>query len=544
MVRNNRKVKIRLGLQGVILILSLLILLQIVSLVSAFPGPVTVILDLIQLFSTGLLVHLSASFLRVLISLVVAGIVGIALGYYSYHSRLADVVLNAAIFPIIESLPPLAWTILCVLVFGISQVNIIFIVSIILLQYFVVNMLAGMSNVDPLLIEMGRTFTSDENKLARYITAPMVAQFILPGIRIAYGVSWKVIVLAEMFGATNGLGFLINEAYSVLNLARVLSLSVLIVAIFWATERVLEQVLVVLFRWWQKLGRRSRSPIESTTSLANGARQRIHRHDSTAVLSLKRVSKSFDEQPVLVDISLTLRMNEILCIMGPTGCGKTTLLRVAAGLSSPDSGEVEGIEKLKGSLGFVFQEPRLLPWRTPQENVELPFLLSDRSIDQAYIEELITFLELENYAHGSVDKLSGGMQQRVSIARAMALNPEILLLDEPFKGLDILSRERAEDKVLELYRKSGKAVLFVTHDIDESIRIADRINILSKRPAMIREDAFDLTSNGSKPRSPHDSGYLEARRRIWDLLHNGDQNELHEEGSSILAHRDLAINLE
>ncbi len=194
---------------------------------------------------------------------------------------------------------------------------------------------------------------------------------------------------------------------------------------------------------------------------------------------------------VLEDISLSVEENEFVCVVGPSGCGKTTLLRVLGGLLEPTRGEVlfegQALAQPRRRIGFVFQESNLMPWRSAVDNICLPLEVTGAS--SAYIEqrcgELIDLVGLQGFEETLPRDLSGGMAQRVAIARALAHQPDLLLLDEPFGQLDALTRERMGTELLRIWEASRSTVVMVTHSISEAILLADRVLVLSARPASV-----------------------------------------------------------
>ena len=202
---------------------------------------------------------------------------------------------------------------------------------------------------------------------------------------------------------------------------------------------------------------------------------------------------------VLDGIDLAIRPGEIVAIIGPNGSGKSTLLRVLSGLIAPDAGAVaiDG-DRVTGPdprVGLVFQEPRLLDWRTAEQNIRFPMELAgwpgDRQGERA--GELLRLVGLREVAAAKPSTLSGGMRQRVAIARALALEPRVLLLDEPFSALDALTRERFNLELLRLWDRTGSTIVLVTHSIPEAVFLADRVIVLSPRPArVVAEVAVDL----------------------------------------------------
>lgn len=201
----------------------------------------------------------------------------------------------------------------------------------------------------------------------------------------------------------------------------------------------------------------------------------------------------------LENVSFEIHPRQFVCILGPSGSGKSTLLRLLAGLLPPSAGEIhyDG-ELLRGPLrkvGFVFQKANLMPWRSVEENILLPLELQGVPHAKARetVDELIELVGLQGFAQAHPRQLSGGMAQRVSIARALAHDPEILLLDEPFGSLDALTRERMGAELLRIWQARQKTVVMVTHAISEALFLADRVLVLTSRPGRIHLDlAVDL----------------------------------------------------
>ena len=193
----------------------------------------------------------------------------------------------------------------------------------------------------------------------------------------------------------------------------------------------------------------------------------------------------------LEDISIEVKPAEFLCIIGPSGCGKTTLLRMVAGLDHPNSGEIilDGKE-VKGpspDRGMVFQEFSLFPWRTVIKNVTFGLEIQgiDRGEQYKIAKEYIELVGLKGFENRYPYELSGGMKQRVAIARALATNPAILLMDEPFGSVDAQTRNILQEELLEIWKRTKKTVLFVTHSVDEAVYLADRVAVMSARPGCL-----------------------------------------------------------
>lgn len=244
-----------------------------------------------------------------------------------------------------------------------------------------------------------------------------------------------------------------------------------------------------------------------------------------AHLTVSNISKSFAGLPVLVDQSLEVQEGEFVALLGPSGCGKSTLLQIINGLVSADSGRVvldgKDITGRTGSgRGMVFQGSDLFPWRTALENVA--FGLEVMGVSKAErTRRAMHYLQLVGL-DGAADKwphqLSGGMQQRVGIARAFCIQPSLLLMDEPFGALDVQTRDILQDELVRIWEAERKMVLFVTHGIEEALYLADRILVFSKRPAHVLKEItvpFERPRREDMKLAPE---FLELRREISDLL--------------------------
>jgi NitT/TauT family transport system ATP-binding protein len=215
------------------------------------------------------------------------------------------------------------------------------------------------------------------------------------------------------------------------------------------------------------------------------------------LLHIRNLSASFrgylGDLSALDDVSFEVARGEFVCLIGPSGCGKSTLLRIAAGLLAPSRGEIllEGqvLRTPQKRVGLVFQQPALLPWRTVRDNIALPLemlRLSPADI-QTQTADLLTLVGLVGFEQEYPIHLSGGMAQRTALARALAQNPEVLLLDEPFGALDALTRERMAAELLRIWERDKRTVLMVTHSVEEAALLADRVVVLSKRPGHVVE---------------------------------------------------------
>jgi NitT/TauT family transport system ATP-binding protein len=253
----------------------------------------------------------------------------------------------------------------------------------------------------------------------------------------------------------------------------------------------------------------------------------------SAKLEVRNVSKSFRQpdgqlMPVVEAFSLQVPNLEFLALLGPSGCGKSTLLRMIDGLMSCDTGSIhldgEDITGLPGKgRGMVFQTFDLFPWRTALGNVE--FGLEVQGVPNPERRErarrYLGLVGLQGFEDSYPHQLSGGMQQRVGIARAFAIRPEVLLMDEPFGALDVQTRDILQDELLHIWEQDQKTVLFVTHGIEEAIYLADRIIVFSPRPAQIVREIRVPFARPRREEMKTDPAFLELRRQIWAVLKQG-----------------------
>ncbi len=253
----------------------------------------------------------------------------------------------------------------------------------------------------------------------------------------------------------------------------------------------------------------------------NGERWQLSR------ITIKNLTKYFGDLFVLDDISFSLNENEFLCICGPTGCGKTTLLNILAGFIPATNGLAMfgdlALNPQEHNISFVFQEPSCLPWKNVLANVKFGLEIKNNffklNINEKEInektEEIINLVGLRDFKHYFPNQLSTGMKQMVAIARELAVNPDLLLMDEPFSALDAQTRWMLHIKLLEIWSKLKKTVLFVTHNVEEAVYLADRIIILSKRPAQIIET---INIELERPRNKLSPEFIKYREGIIDLL--------------------------
>jgi len=252
---------------------------------------------------------------------------------------------------------------------------------------------------------------------------------------------------------------------------------------------------------------------------------------SASALALHDVSCTFvskdapgQRYTAVRDVSLTVADGEVVSVVGPTGCGKSTLLNLAAGLLEPSTGRVESFgQPLTGintRAGYMFQSESLMPWRTALRNVMAGLEFRGMADAEARAHDWLQRVGLSGFGDRYPHQLSGGMRKRTSLAQTLALDPDIILMDEPFSALDVQTRQLMENEVLELWAAKRKAVLFITHDLDEAIAMSDRVVVMSAGPAarILDEFVIDLARPRDVAEVRTDARFIELHRAIWAVL--------------------------
>lgn len=239
-------------------------------------------------------------------------------------------------------------------------------------------------------------------------------------------------------------------------------------------------------------------------------------------LQLRGVSHAYDKTTVLEDIDLRVEAGRILCLVGPSGCGKSTLLRLMGGLERPSSGTIsllgETAPDCLNPLTYVFQDFALLPWRTVEQNVSL--VLEDHALPatrrQQIIDDVLQRTRMQDFRTALPRQLSGGMKQRVAIARALAVNPAVLLMDEPLSALDSQTRELLLDDLVQLWTNEPFTGVYVTHNLSEAVRLGHEIVVLSRRPGRIFETV--AIDQPLAERGQNSAGLEQIRRQLWQMM--------------------------
>ncbi len=238
-------------------------------------------------------------------------------------------------------------------------------------------------------------------------------------------------------------------------------------------------------------------------------------------VKVEHLTKKYGDLLVLNDISFSIKKGEFLCIVGPTGCGKTTFLNLLTRIIEPTEGNIyiDGVpaDPKIHNISFVFQEPSAFPWLTAQQNIEYGLKIKKRDPEyiRAQSSKILELLGLEDYRNVYPRDMSVSMEQRVVIGRAFAMNPDLLLMDEPYGQMDIKMRYYLEDEVIRLWKVTGSTVLFVTHNLEEAVYLAERVLVLTNKPAAIKaEIGVDL----ERPRKVSSPDFVAIRKELTDMI--------------------------
>ena len=243
--------------------------------------------------------------------------------------------------------------------------------------------------------------------------------------------------------------------------------------------------------------------------------------DDQVKVKVTNLTKSFGDLLVLDDISFDVKKGEFLCIVGPTGCGKTTFLNSLTKLYSIDKGSIlldgEEIDLRKNSIAYIFQEYSTMSWLTVEENIQygLKIKHAPKEVIAERVENVMKIVGLEKYRNFYPKQLSASMLQRVVIARAFATEPELLLMDEPYGQLDLQLKYHLEDELIKLWEKTGTTVIFITHNIEEAVYLSNRILVLTNKPTKIKES---IDNTLPRPRNVSAPEFVEIRNRVTDLI--------------------------
>ena len=407
---------------------------------------------------------------RVLQGFGLAALVAIPLGLMIGWSRLAARVIDPTV-QLLRPVPITAWLPFAIAVFGIYDASALFLIGLGAFYPIVVNTTHGVRDTNLLLLRAARMLGAGTDHVLAKVVFPSALPSIFTGLRLGIGVAWTAVIVAEMIAVKSGLGYVLWDAYYVGRMDICVATMFSVGLLGFISDRI-----IVL----------ERAPC---AALAHARGPRMIEIDDV----WKEFVKGERRVLALEDINLSVAEREFVAILGPSGCGKSTLLNMVAGFDRPTRGavRVEGEEIVDPSprRGVVFQEPALFPWFSVMENV----LFGPKTQGQPAAEyrrraaQIIEQVGLRGFEASYPAELSGGMRQRVGIARVLIMQPQVLLMDEPFGSLDAQTRMLMQELLLQVWERHHQTVLFITHDIEEALLLADRVCVMTARPGRIKK---------------------------------------------------------
>jgi len=478
--------------KGIAVVLFWLMLWQLAAMITAMPlilpTPVTALKSLLTLLATGTFyLDVAATIYRCMLGMILSFILGVLCAAIAYKSAAARSLLSLPV-NFLKATPVMAVIIYALLLLTSNNVP-VFVCFLMCYPVVYINVLSGLDSMEKEYLEMARVFEVNGRDRFRWLYLPSIEPEIKASLNLIAGLSWKSVVAAEVLSVPKfSMGYNLLNSKIYFETGELFAWIISIVALAYAFERVIRYfVRKIEVREYPG----SRVLKTAGQGLSAGPGQpvvQINQEESSKEapkIEIKNLSKRFDNKEVFRNYYLTLEGNKITAIMGPSGAGKTTLLRIISGLTTADSGTVteSGLVasgKTRARISYQFQEDRLLPWLNIYDNLALVLkgkIREDR-ID-LIIKEALDRMELSSELSKLPDQLSGGMRQRVSMARALAYPAGLLLMDEPLKGLDEALKNRIIEDSWKQYT-DGKTVILVTHDSGDAARLADEIITLTK----------------------------------------------------------------
>ncbi|UCB47062.1 MAG: ATP-binding cassette domain-containing protein [Spirochaetota bacterium] len=465
----------------VLSITGIIILLIIWVGISTIAGSFFVPPPWVTLYDTAILMssmhvwkQILVTFSRVIAGFLMAFILGTLIGIASGRREGIELIFKP-ITLFIQGVPPLLWAIPLIIILGMGHLSPVFVIALICFPLITLNVVEGMKSIPHDLEEMTLVFTQGNYPRIKEVVLPHLRPFLSASIKLGITLGIKASVVAEYFGANNGIGFQIQAAYQTLQIRMLFSWGLILILIIILTSKLLSKIIKEKdqIKWfmagWEK--KFKNHTISSVKKDILSLYEKMLSKRRITTLKLKNVSFSYHDQEkkapqsILQSIDFTVSPDEIAVISGESGIGKTTLLKIIADILKPAQGTVQSPQK----IGFVFQDDRLIPWRTVLRNTALPLLYQGFSKKDIIClsDMLLRETELKESRLKVPDELSGGMKKRVCLARCFASSPELILLDEPFAGLDKASRITLWNKFFELLESFSVPAVIVTHFPEE-----------------------------------------------------------------------------
>ena len=483
MNHNIRKKESSETIKGIAVICFWLLLWQLAAMITGMPlilpSPVEALKSLMKLLITGAFyMDVAATIYRCMLGIVLSFASGVLSAGLAYKSAAIRALLSLPV-NFLKSTPVMAVIIYALLLLTSNNVP-VFVCFLMCYPVVYINVLSGLNNMDVEHLEMAHVFAVKGRDKFRWLYLPSITPEIKASLNLIAGLSWKSVVAAEVLSVPQfSMGYNLLNSKIYFETGELFAWIISIVALAYAFERVI-RYFIKRIEVKEYPGTRvlNRNPKKSE-HLPEEPEDRLSKDNgSVSDIVIKNLSKSYDSKVIFKNYDLTIQGGKTTAIMGPSGAGKTTMLRIIAGLAKPDGGTLSGLpdpDKGSSRISYLFQEDRLLPWLNIYDNLALVLKgkISDASIDGT-IREVLERMELSEELSKLPDQLSGGMRHRVAMARALAYPAGLLLMDEPLKGLDEALKKRIVEESWKRYTLS-KTVIIVTHDSGDAMKLAEKV---------------------------------------------------------------------
>ncbi len=444
---------------------------------------------------------------RVVVGFAIASVIGISvgvlIGWFSLMNDLLD--------PIVQGLRPIpmtAWLPFATFIFGIREGAAIFLIAMGSFFPIAVSCAIGAEQTPKNLVRAALMLGTPPRKLLLRVVLPSSLPYVFNGLRVGLGIAWVLVIVSEMLAVKGGIGYAMWTAYQFVRI------DLIIAAMFTMG------LLGLISDRNPSLAQPETVAVEHgiASPLTRSAAGRI---ECQAVRKSYRDAAEGTEVVALDGFTLDIEPREFLTLLGPSGCGKSTLLNILAGFEKPDAGKVllNGVSIVRPGpdRGVVFQDYALFPWLNIQHNVEYGLREKGLSAEEthAIAKRYLAMVGLTGFERRFPHELSGGMRQRVALIRVLAIDPQILLMDEPFAAVDAQTRIILQEELERLWLQTLKTVVFVTHSVDEAIYLSDRVTVMTARPGVVKAIvSIDLP----RPRDPTSDAFNRHRREITQLI--------------------------